>query len=321
MTPRGIECSPGAGRGLLVSCAVKSTLSCEIAAPSSEGRLSATCNCSRESTRVSSQKSPLSGASMSPSASASRKTLASLSVKRITPRSAPESCAIGEPCSVAACSPDRAGRCEERSVDIKIVFGHVPGGETTLECSAHFAPIEPCDLIDGLERFALGVDDEAGAARLDDFGNRSAVPGDDRSSACHGFDHDQSEGFRPADREYQRQRVGEKLRLVLRADLANELDQRIIEERADDAVEIDLVGTVHLGSDTQRNACGPCEPYGTVRPLLRCNPAKKGEIAAVGVVRVPVPLRRDPMWNGGKPVGIGQRVSLVIGDGHQAVVP
>src|SRR6516165_731079 len=320
MTPRGIECSPGAGSGLLVSCAVKRTLSWEIAAPSSEGRLSATCSCSRESMRVSSQKSPLSGASMSPSASASRKTLASLSVKRVTPRSAPESSAIGEPCTVAACSPHRSGRCEERSVDIKIVFGHVPGGEATLECGAHLAPLEPCDPLDGLERFALRVDDETGTARLDDFGNRSAVPGDDRSSTCHGFDHDQSEGFRPAYREYQCQRVGEKLRLVLRADLTNELDQRIIEQRTDDALEINLVGSVHLGSDAQRNACGAREPDGTVGPFLRCNAPEKGEITAVGGVRVPVTPRSDPMGDGGKPVGLGQRIALMIGDGYQGIV-
>src|SRR4029077_20249001 len=150
--------------------------------------------------RVSSQKSPLSGASMSPSASASRNTLASLSVKRASPRSLPESCAVGGLCTVAS-APDHSGRCEECSVDIQVVFGHVPRGETALESSAHFAAIESRDPSDGLECLTLRMHDEASETWLDDFGNRAPVPGDDRSAARHRLDHDQSEGFRPAYRE------------------------------------------------------------------------------------------------------------------------
>ena len=75
------------------------------------------------------------------------------------------------------------------------------------------------------------------------------------------------------------------------ADLADELDQRIVQQRLDLFVEIGGVGRVDLGGDLQRHAQPLGDGDGPVGALLRRDAAQEGQIAA-GVGREPVELRR-----------------------------
>ena len=63
------------------------------------------------------------------------------------------------------------------------------------------------------------------------------------------------------------------------ADLADELDQRIVQQRLDLLAEIVRVGGVDLGGDLQRHAEALGDGDRPVGPLLRRDAAEEGEIA------------------------------------------
>src|SRR5579862_2536803 len=75
--------------------------------------------------------------------------------------------------------------------------GHPVCREALFEASADAAPIDPVDVVHGLNRFAFRLDDKACHSVLNYLRHRPGTIGDDRRAACHGFDHDKTEGFRP----------------------------------------------------------------------------------------------------------------------------
>ena len=79
------------------------------------------------------------------------------------------------------------------------------------------------------------------------------------------------------------ERVAEKLGLRVVADLADELDQRIVEQRLDDRRGSSRVDRVDLGRDLQRHACALRDLDRPIGPLLRRDAADEGEIARRGV--------------------------------------
>src|SRR3546814_8324921 len=101
---------------------------------------------------------------------------------------------------------------------------------------------------------------------------------DDGRATRHGLDHHQAEGFRPVDRNNQRNGAAQELRLLSIADLADILDSGSIEQRPNRFLEIFLIRAVDFRGDLQWND-------GTLRKtdrptdrLLGRNPAKAGEI-------------------------------------------
>jgi hypothetical protein len=120
----------------------------------------------------------------------------------------------------------------------------------------------------GVDRLVDRVDDEAGRPVLDHLGHRSAAECHHGDAARERFDHHQTERLRPVDREEQRARVAEKLVLVLLADLADVLDQRMVEQRADVALEVGFVGGVDLGRYAQRLPARQRDGDGAIDPFL-----------------------------------------------------
>jgi hypothetical protein len=124
---------------------------------------------------------------------------------------------------------------------------------------------------DGRHGFIFTVHDVTGFAFVDDFRNRSAAPSDHGGSACHGLDHDQAERLRPVDRKQQGTGVAQERRLLAVADLADELDERMVEQRLYDFMEIGPVriSLARSGADSGIEV--------TVAKLKQC-----GRLSAVG---------------------------------------
>src|SRR6185312_7740292 len=142
-------------------------------------------------------------------------------------------------------------------------------------------------------------------------GHRAAAPGDDRRPLTHRLDHHEAERFGPVDGEQKRRGVAEKLSLFMVANLTDELDQRMIELRANHVLEIFLVGRIDLRGDLQwepdlfRNFDRP------IWALLGRDAAEECEIAATRVDDRRGP-RRQSMLNRSQPVGGWQRKPLIV---------
>ena len=105
----------------------------------------------------------------------------------------------------------RALGIEEAFVDIQVRVRHDRSSEGALECGANTMAIQLGDACDGFEGLGLRIYNESADTRLNNFGNRAAVPGDDWSSAGHGFDHHQPEGLGPVDGKDQGSGIAEEL--------------------------------------------------------------------------------------------------------------
>ena len=84
---------------------------------------------------------------------------------------------------------------------------------------------------------------------LDDLRHRPARERDDRRAARERFDHHHAERLRPIDGKEERARAAEELLFAGLADLADELDERIGEERRDVSLEIRAVGVADFRGD------------------------------------------------------------------------
>ena len=89
------------------------------------------------------------------------------------------------------------------------------------------------------------------------------------------------------------------------ADLADELDQRVGEQRLDHPLEVGPVGRVDLGRDLEPEPRAPGDRDRPVGPLLRRDAAEEGEVAALGLRGEAVELLAHAVRDGGDPVGAG----------------
>ena len=76
--------------------------------------------------------------------------------------------------------------------------------------------------------------------------------GDDGSAGRHCLDQDEPERLRPINREKQGCCPAEEGIFVRIADLADEVDERVVQQRFDGALEVHLVHRIDLGRNTQR---------------------------------------------------------------------
>src|SRR5580704_8403676 len=125
------------------------------------------------------------------------------------------------------------------------------------------------------------VNDKPSDAMIDDLRNGTSSKGDHRGPVGHRFDEHQAERFGPIDRKGQRYRVAQESLLVAVADLTDELDQRIFEQRLDPGPVINTISLVDLRRDGQRQTRTAGDLNRPIRSLLRTDSANKGEIAAI----------------------------------------
>src|SRR6201993_5570665 len=125
-----------------------------------------------------------------------------------------------------------------------------------------------------------GGDNPPRLSFVDKLRDRAAAEGENRRAARHALDHHEPEGPRPVDRKQQGRRLPKKLGLFALIDLADEFHARSIQQRRDDLAEVGFIDLVDLRSDFQRQAPRARNGGGAVGPLLRRDPAEKGEIAA-----------------------------------------
>ena len=123
-----------------------------------------------------------------------------------------------------------------------------------------------------------GIDDEAGFAVFDDFGDGAAAVGDDGATAGHGFDHDEAEGFGPGDGEEEGFRAGEEGGFVAVVNFADELDVGAVEQRGDDFFVEAEVFFADLGGDFEFYAAGPRDADGVDDAFFGGDAAEEGEV-------------------------------------------
>ena len=115
-------------------------------------------------------------------------------------------------------------------VERRVLVCHPPNVESLLENLAAVRAGKLVDPLNCLHRICYVVNNETRLSVIDDFRNRSSTKRDHRSSACHRFNNDQPEWFRPVDREQQRARPSQKVRFLGVADFADKLDPRVVKE-------------------------------------------------------------------------------------------
>jgi len=84
-----------------------------------------------------------------------------------------------------------------------------------------------------------------------DFGHRASPKGDHGYPGSHGLDHYKTERFRPVDRKQQCQGSADKGVLVFFADLAVEVNPRMLQQQLDPGLVIGPIDAIDLGRNDQ----------------------------------------------------------------------
>src|SRR4030095_290068 len=85
--------------------------------------------------------------------------------------------------------------------NIHIIISHAPSRKALFKNAADLAPVQFPDTTCRSNRFFFRVNDKAGHAIIDHFGNRTGAKSDHGCAARHRFDHHQTKWLRPIDRE------------------------------------------------------------------------------------------------------------------------
>ena len=111
-----------------------------------------------------------------------------------------------------------------------------------------------------------------------DFWNRSMSVGDHRCAARKGFDHYETEWFRPIDRKKQCARTSQQLGFFNVVDFAQELHERIAHQWTYCLIKIGIVRAVDLCGNVERHSALSGNVDRTIDALLRRDAANKCEI-------------------------------------------
>ena len=206
----------------------------------------------------------------------------------------------------------RRARREDVAVDALVVVDHAHVAEPRLEDAPAGCTIDRVDPAHRLDHRCLVVADEARYPVLHHLGNRAAPARDHRRAAGERFDHHQSERLRPVNREEQRARASQKPRLVVAADLPQELDVTA-EQRANRFLAVRAVDGVDLRSDLERQAGRRGDANRRIDAFLRRDAAEKREVASVAASHREA-RDRQAVMNGRVPVGGRQRPALRVAD-------
>src|SRR5215472_10573007 len=197
-----------------------------------------------------------------------------------------------------------------------IRFRHPPRSEPPLEGGADAAPVERGNALDRIHRFGFAIDNEAGHAVLDDFGNGSAAPSNDRGAAGHRLDHHQAERLGPIDRDQHRHGIAEKVLLLTLIDLADKLNLIAVQERFDLLLEIVSLHPRYFCRDAQREISRSRQLDRDMRSFFWREAAQKRQIASGLQIRQQQPLGKTVI-NGVDIIQVRQRASLAVRDRYK----
>src|SRR4030081_3201575 len=110
----------------------------------------------------------------------------------------------------------RGSRCRtshQTAIGRDVIACHAPGCEALLETSSNCTAAEDRQPAQSEQRFLFVMDDEPGQPVFDNFRCSSAVEGNDRSPARHGFNEDEAEWLGPCNRCQEGNGAAEKARL------------------------------------------------------------------------------------------------------------
>ena len=165
-------------------------------------------------------------------------------------------------------------------IDLQIIAGHARHAETLVEDLAAAPAVKILHIVERGQRLINVVDDKAGDTVVYQFRNRAAAERNHRRAAGHGFNHYQTERFRPVDRKNQRIGVTQKILLTPVIDFTDTLDQRIVEQGFYVLVKVLAIGGVNLRGDFKFHAGAFGDLDGAINAFFRRNSPDEGEIIA-----------------------------------------
>ncbi|OIQ63792.1 hypothetical protein GALL_546660 [mine drainage metagenome] len=147
---------------------------------------------------------------------------------------------------------------------------------------------------------------------IDNLRHRTGRKRNRGGAAGHRLDHHQAERFRPVDRENQRVRTGQEIRLLRVIDLADEFDVRVaLDQRLDLGVVVFLVGVIDLGGDLQLHAGLHGDLDRPIDALFRRDAAQKRAVFLLHRLRRQQ-IGRHAVQHGSHPVQVRDRPALAV---------
>ena len=130
----------------------------------------------------------------------------------------------------------------------------------------------PAQCVDPRHRPDSGLDtvhDKAVFSMVENFGNRTVSERDQRGSAGHRLDQDQSERLGPVDGKEQCEGIAEKFVLLLLSNLADVFNQGVVKKGFDVFPEIFPIGRIDFGGDAQGDPRAFGDFDGAIDPFFR----------------------------------------------------
>src|SRR2546427_3051958 len=129
--------------------------------------------------------------------------------------------------------------CHQRGLVHTLVgTDHRRDAETLLELAPARRPAERRDADRGGGHLLLRLAEEAGSTVAHDLRHRASGPRDHRGATGERLDQCEAERLRPVDREEERERLSQELALLAIVDLAQELDEGMIERSEEHTSEL-----------------------------------------------------------------------------------
>ena len=165
--------------------------------------------------------------------------------------------------------PTGAVPCQEGFVGLDVISRHARGGKTMLERLPNPDTAHRIDPTGRGDRLIHGLNDEATDTIADHFWHGAVAESNHRCAADIASIITRPKGSGQSIGNSSARACPRKIALGAFVDLANELDQGMVEQRWNDLLEVGLVGPVDLGGDLQRHASLRRNVNGSVRPLFR----------------------------------------------------
>src|SRR5690348_2484884 len=133
--------------------------------------------------------------------------------------------------AVLATSGDARSRWPvlEALVERDVVLGHAFDSKPPVELCPDYRTVQCGTTSQCRHGLVDSIDNEAGDAVANDFGDGTAVVSNHRRSAGKGFYHREAERLGPGDGKQERGRAAKELAFVRIVDFADEIDQGMIE--------------------------------------------------------------------------------------------
>src|SRR4029078_7983482 len=111
--------------------------------------------------------------------------------------------------------------------------------------------------------------------------NRAGGKGNNRSAARHGFDHHETERFRPIDGEKQCRCIGKETLFCCVVNLANQLYLLAIDKRRQLLLEVRLIAPSQFSGNTKRHSGRAGNPNGSFGTFVSTQASEKREVISL----------------------------------------